>query len=71
MCNQVAVGIDHIGLSVFTDLDLRHHVPDQAGGFFSLESGKTLNELGGSAQLFATANTFARRRHDWQEESRF
>jgi hypothetical protein len=36
-----------------------------------LESGKTLNELGGSAQLFATANTFARRRHDWQEESRF
>jgi hypothetical protein len=29
MCNQAAIRIDHIGLSVFTDLDLGHHVPDQ------------------------------------------
>jgi hypothetical protein len=29
MCNQMAIRIDYIGLSVFTDLDLRHHIPDQ------------------------------------------
>ena len=29
MCNQAAIRIDHIGLSVFADLDLRDHVPDQ------------------------------------------
>jgi hypothetical protein len=29
MCNQTAVSIDYIGSSVFTDLDLRYHVPDK------------------------------------------
>jgi len=29
MCDQAAIRIDYIGLAVFADLDLRHHLPDQ------------------------------------------
>jgi hypothetical protein len=29
MCNQPAVAVDNIGDAMFTDLDLRDHVPDQ------------------------------------------